>query len=181
MKKQIQKDDVQKIIMDNREREMSDKDTYLSLQEQYYDKKTLARIIKTTTTHAKIAQYKPLNILLLVLFISLGVIFIVSCFFNIYENFNSSFFLVAFAFSHATSLAKYDFYSYRVVLGTYIAIALYPFIDYFIYFSPQILTNLQIIVLVTNTVLSILIISLTIYLQRKLFMPKKERKLNIEN
>ena len=56
MKKQIQKDDVQKIIMDNREREMSDKDTYLSLQEQYYDKKTLARIIKTTTTHAKIAK-----------------------------------------------------------------------------------------------------------------------------
>ena len=145
MKKQIQKDIVQKIIMDNRECGASDKETYLLLQEHYYDRKTLAKIIRTTTTHAKIAQYKSLNILLLVLSILVGVITIAGGFFNIFGNFNISLCLTLFAVTHITSLAKYDFYSYRGILGTYVAIALYPFFDYFLYFSPQDLTDLQII------------------------------------
>jgi len=170
VKKQIHIDDIQKIIMDNRECRVSDKETYLLLQEQYYDKKTLARIIKTTTTYGKIAHYKPMNILLLVLYFLLSAIFLACCFLS---PFSSLFVLGYPVFCYIGRFLKYDFNSYRVMLGTTAAIALSPLFSFF----NHPLTNLQLIMFVINTILSISIIILTIYIKRKLFMSKKEREL----
>jgi hypothetical protein len=177
MKKSINLKEVRKIILDNREQRISDEQTYTILREQYYDKQALAKLIKTTTTRQKIAHYKKWNILLIVLCILVGILYFVECYMDIFLS--GSFFIAFIAFDvfFIEGLLKYDFNAYWSVMILTAFLCLISIPSVILPDSFSALTNLQLILFIFNVILNILTIILAFYLKRKLFIPRKERKL----
>ncbi len=117
-KKSLDRKSAQQFIADNRENGKTDQEIYNLLQEQYYDKKVLALLVKGTVTKANKEKYKNYNNILvgLLAFIALARIFLV---FNLTIETGEPWLLILvfivplFAAYFAYEIARYNVWAYR--------------------------------------------------------------------
>ena len=180
-KKSLDQKTVRKLIKEGRNNGKTDQEIYNELSQKFYDKKTIALLISGTATNEKKKKYKNYNNILLGLIGFFGLFKIFHAFNLIEETEDIWFFLLAsiiillFAGYFMYGIAKYEGATYRIC----------GFFTILIFLQSsfwQHIWNLEnVIEILINVFVSVAIIFLSFYLDKKIFPNYSYRKMKKDN